>query len=74
MRMAIVLALPLLTFALTACAGAEDDATDTAEQIPVETFEYEFVLRLEPNLEAVSYEPGPAEFVLENVGEEQHEL
>lgn len=75
MRMPIVLALPLLTFALTACGGEEDgDATGTAEQIPVETFEYEFVLRLEPNLQAVSYEPGPAEFVLENIGEERHEL
>ncbi len=75
MRMAILLALPLLTYAVTSCSGGKSKvAAGPPEEIPVETFEYEFVLRLEPNLVLASYEPGPAEFVLENIGEEAHEL
>jgi hypothetical protein len=65
----------VLALVLTACGGEEaDDATAAVEEIPVEAFEYEFVLRLERPLSPVSYEAGPATFVLENIGEEEHEL
>jgi hypothetical protein len=65
----------VLALVLTACGGKEvDDATAAVEEIPVEAFEYEFVLRLERPLSLVSYEAGPATFVLENIGEEEHEL
>ena len=67
--------LPLVTLALTACRGEGDAGPPgTAERIPIEAFEYELVFRLEPVLQPVSYEHGAAEFVLENIGEERHEL
>lgn len=73
-------AVVVLALVLTACGG--DGASDAAggvtgtrtETIPVEAFEYEFVLVLERPLAPVTYEPGAATFVFENIGEEEHEF
>ena len=60
---------------MAACRGEGDAGPPgAAERIPIEAFEYELVFRLEPVLQLVSYERGAAEFVLENIGEERHEL
>lgn len=84
-RMSWRTGVAVLALVLTACGGdgageaaggatgptAENGAVET---IPVEAFEYEFVLVLERPLAPVTYEPGAATFVFENIGEEEHEF
>lgn len=67
--------LTLLTCTVTSCSGAENEiASSPAEEIVVDAFEYTFELPRESTIGLVRYEPGPARFVLENLGEEDHEL